>query len=93
MRERSLRMWLEMTMVFPSFAMLQDLEQKGTIHGGVTVGAREIVFIAEAEDNAEVDRLIKRLPLWPMVSTEVIPLTSFTQRHSDDKAMFAKMEH
>ena len=77
--------------VFPSFQALEGLEKEGKAKGGVVAGAREVVFIVDSTDNAEIDRLTK-LPWWGVVETTVTPLNSFSNRIKDDKALIAKMK-
>lgn len=72
-------------LVFPSFEALRKLEADRKITGGVAVGERRIVFIAEAADNAAVDKLIEDLPIWGLCKVQVTALNGFNERYAVDK--------
>jgi hypothetical protein len=68
-------------MVIPTFAALEKLKaEKKLLAGGLPVGARAFVFILEASDNEEAGRIIRKLPLWPLLKWKVTPLQSFNGR-------------
>jgi muconolactone delta-isomerase len=78
-------------LVLPTFDHLAGLEKEGRIRGGVAAGARQIVFVVEAKTNEEVDDVIRGMPVWPMVTTEVTPLTAWHKRKSLDERLIAHM--
>ena len=55
-------------------------EKEGKVVGGLPVGDRAIIMIVEAASNHEVDRMIRSIPLWPMLNWKVIPLESVAGR-------------
>jgi muconolactone delta-isomerase len=72
-------------LVLPSFDALMKLEkQKKILAGGLPVGERALVFIAEAESNDELDSMLRDLPLWNLLEWEVTPLQSFGGRSSKE---------
>jgi len=72
--------------VLPSFNEIIQLEKKKKIvAGGLPVGDRAFVFIAEAASNDELDTMLRGLPMWGSLDWEVTPLQTFTLR--------AKQEH
>ncbi|HUT31902.1 MAG TPA: muconolactone Delta-isomerase family protein [Planctomycetota bacterium] len=74
--------------VIPTHEALLELQQQGKLlAGGDMAGRRGTVCILEAESNAEVTRLLARLPLWPLHETEVIPLESFDERQAMHRQM------
>jgi hypothetical protein len=80
------------TLVFPSFEALKKLEAERKISGGVCVGERRIVFIAEAANNADLDRLIKSLPIWAITTTQAVPLVTFEERYAAERDYVAQMK-
>ena len=69
------------TVVLPSFAMLANYEIERTIlAGGLPVGERSLVMIAEADSNEELDQVLRSLPLWDRLDWSVTPLNSFKGR-------------
>jgi len=60
--------------ILPSFDKLIGLEKKKKIlAGGLPVGDRAFVFIAEASSNEELDQLLRELPMWGALDWEVTP--------------------
>lgn len=70
--------------VLPSMDVLMDLEARNIIWGGLPVGERCFVFIAEAESNDELDKMLHRIPVWGAMNWKVTPLESFEGRNSQD---------
>jgi len=67
--------------VLPGFDHLMKLEkQKKIIAGGLPVGERAFVFIAEAKSNDELDKMLRDIPMWGVLDWEVTPLQSFSAR-------------
>jgi len=72
--------------VLPTFDALMKLEaQKKIVAGGLPVGDRAFVFIAEAASNEELDRLLRSLPAWGVLEWHVTPLQSFAGRAAQDR--------
>lgn len=69
------------SIVLPSFTELERLEaEKKIIAGGLPVGDRAFVFIAEAQSNDELDTMLRKLPMWGVLDWEVTPLQTFSAR-------------
>jgi muconolactone delta-isomerase len=67
--------------IFPTLELCKKLqEEKKILACGPTSGAVALALIVSAESAQELDDLITRLPVWPRMETEVIPLTSFDGR-------------
>jgi len=72
--------------VIPTFDALMKLEaQKKIAAGGLPVGDRPFVFIAEAASNEELDRLLRSLPAWGVLEWHVTPLQSFAGRAAQER--------
>ena len=54
-------------------------EQK-LLAGGPVSGSIQLAIVLEVESAQELDELIESLPLWPLMETTVIPLTTFEGR-------------
>ncbi len=73
-------------MVIPTFVALRKLKAEGKIlAGGLPVGARAFVFILEASSNEEAGRIIRALPLWPMLKWKVTPLQGIEGREKQER--------
>lgn len=72
--------------ILPSFDELMKLEaEKKIVAGGLPVGDRAFVFIAEAASNEELDRLLRNITMWPALNWEVIPLQTFAGRAAQER--------
>jgi len=72
--------------VLPTFDVLLKLEaQKKIVAGGLPVGDRAFVFIAEAGSNEELDQLLRSLPAWGVLEWHVTPLQSFAGRAAQER--------
>jgi hypothetical protein len=72
--------------ILPSFDMLMKWEKEGKIlAGGLPVGERAFVFIAEAASNDDLDRLLRTLPMWGALDWEVSALQSFAGRAQQER--------
>ena len=79
--------------VMPGFEVLKKLEkEKKILAGGLPVGERSFVFIAEASSNEELDQLLRSIPFWGVLEWEVIPLQTFAGRASMERAFLNKMK-
>ena len=80
-------------LVLPGFEVLKKLEKQGKIlAGGLPVGERSLVFIAEASSNEELDQLLRSIPFWPVLEWEVLPLQTFAGRASIEQAFLANLK-
>jgi muconolactone delta-isomerase len=72
--------------VLPSFNNILQLEKKKKIvAGGLPVGDRAFVFIAEAKSNDELDNMLRGLPMWGSLDWEVTPLQTFSARAKQER--------
>lgn len=78
--------------VIPTFEVLKELEDDGTIVGGIPVGDRAIAFIAEAESNDDLDRMIRSLPVWPLMDWEVTPLQDVEARAAIEQEILKNLK-
>ena len=74
------------SVILPSFKEILSLEKrKKIIAGGIPVGERTIVFIAEAISNDELDQMLRKLPMWGELDWEVTPLQTFNGRVKQER--------
>ena len=67
--------------VFPTLEVCEKLlEEKKIVAGGPLGGAIALAIVVSAESIQELDHILESLPIWPMMQTTVIPLTSFAGR-------------
>jgi hypothetical protein len=79
--------------VIPSLDALNKLQsEKKILAGGLKVGDRAFVFVAEAESNEKLDRMLREIPFWGMVRWEVTPLEGFDTRATEERAMTARLK-
>ena len=79
--------------VLPTFDALMKLEaQKKIAAGGLPVGDRAFVFIAEAASNEELDRLLRSLPAWGVLEWQVTPLQSFAGRAAQEREVVKRFK-
>jgi hypothetical protein len=79
-------------MVLPLFEALMRLEnEKKILAGGVPLGDRAFVFIVEAASHDEVDRLLRRLPLWGMLKWDVMALQTFAGRADQEREFVQRL--
>jgi hypothetical protein len=72
--------------VLPTFDALMKLEaEKKILAGGLPVGERSFVFIAEASSNEELDQLIRKIPMWGSLKWLVTALQSFEGRSVQER--------
>jgi hypothetical protein len=75
----------------PSLEALWKLTEEKKVVGGVVAGARESIFIIDAESNAEVGRLLRSLPMWAASRWTVSPLQSFQSAIEQDREAMQAM--
>jgi hypothetical protein len=74
------------SIVLPSFTEFVRLErEKKIIAGGLPVGDRSFVFIVEAKSNDELDRMLRRIPMWGTLDWEVTALQTFSGRAEQER--------
>ena len=78
--------------VFPSLERLQEWNQKGKISGGLLTGERAGVFVIDAANNEELDRLLLELPMWGILKWTVTPLTSWGDRMKSEHAALDRLK-
>jgi len=79
--------------VLPSLDALNRLQaEKRILAGGLRVGERSFVFVAEAESNEKLDRMLREIPFWGMLKWEVTPLESFETRAAEERVMTARLK-
>lgn len=79
--------------VLPGLEAMADLEANKTIlAGGLPVGERALVFIVEATSNEELDAMLRKIPLWGMLTWEVTPLQGFKTRADQERATLMRMK-
>lgn len=72
--------------ILPSFKRLNELQKKKKIvDGGLPVGDRSFVFIAEAKSNDELDQMLRSVPMWGELDWEVTALQSFNGRARQER--------
>ena len=79
-------------LVLPSLDALNKLQaEKRILAGGLKVGERAFVFIAEAESNEKLDRMLREIPFWGLVKWQVTPLEGFDTRAAEERDMTARL--
>lgn len=80
-------------MILPGFDALIQLQKAGKIlAGGLPVGERAFVFIAEAASNDELDQLVRSLPFWGVLEWKVTPLQGFAGRAAIERGVVKEMK-
>jgi muconolactone delta-isomerase len=78
--------------IFPTLARCEELmAQKKILAGGPVSGTIAVVLIIDVETVPELDKLLTSLPAWPLMETEVIPLTTFDGRRNSLLARFEQL--
>jgi muconolactone delta-isomerase len=79
--------------VVPSLDAMNKLQaEKRILAGGLKVGERAFVFVAEAESNEKLDRMLREIPFWGMVRWEVTPLEGFDTRAAEERVMMTRLK-
>lgn len=72
--------------ILPTFDALMELEENNKIvAGGLPVGDRAFVFVAEAASNEELDRMLRNIPAWGVLKWEVSALQTFAGRAAQER--------
>ena len=78
-------------LIFPTLEMCKKLEADGTIvAGGPASAAIQLILIVEAGSALELDTIVERLPIWPLMETKVTPMTTWDGRK---QALQARQGH
>jgi hypothetical protein len=79
--------------ILPTFDALLKLEaEKKIVAGGLPVGDRRLVFIAEAASHEELDGVLRSLPAWGVLTWDVTPLQSFAGRAAQERSVVARLK-
>jgi len=79
--------------VLPTFDALMKLEEDNKIvAGGLPVGDRAVVFIAEAASNEELDRMLRKIPAWGVMKWEVRALQPFAGRAAQEREIVEELK-
>jgi hypothetical protein len=79
--------------VLPSFDQLIKLEKENKIlAGGLPVGDRAFVFIAEAPSNDALDQMLRRIPMWGTLDWEVTALQTFSGRAAQEQSILKELK-
>ncbi len=79
--------------ILPTFEMLMKFEKNKTIlAGGLPVGERTFVFIAEALSNDELDLMLRQLPVWGSMKWQVTPMQSFSGRAAQEQEILEALK-
>ena len=67
--------------ILPSLEICRKWQvERKLLAGGPVSGSIQLAVVLEVESAQELDELIESLPLWPLMETTVIPLTTFEGR-------------
>lgn len=79
--------------ILPTFDALMKLEaEEKIVAGGLPVGDRAFVFIAEAASNEELDQLLRRIPAWGVPKWQVTALQSFAGRAAQEREIVRQLK-
>jgi hypothetical protein len=79
--------------ILPTFDALMKLEEDNKIlAGGLPVGDRAFVFIAEAASNEELDRMLRNIPAWGVLQWEVTPLQAVAGRAAQEREIVEELK-
>jgi hypothetical protein len=81
------------TGILPTFDALMKLQEDNKIlAGGLPIGDRAFVFIAEAASNEELDRMLRNIPAWGVLKWEVTALQTFAGRAAQEREIAEELE-
>jgi hypothetical protein len=79
--------------ILPTFEALQKLEAEHKIvAGGLPVGDRAFVFVAEASSNEELDVMLRSIPAWGALTWRVTPIQSFKARADHERNVVKQLK-
>ena len=78
--------------IMPSFTELIRLKkQKKVLAGGLPVGERSFVFVAQAPSNDALDAMLRSISMWAVLDWEAVPLQSFEGRAKIERGFLKKI--
>jgi len=78
--------------IMPSFTeMIKLKKQKKILAGGLPVGERSFVFVAQAPSNDALDAMLRAIPMWAALDWEAVPLQSFEGRAKIERGILSKI--
>ncbi len=78
--------------IYPTLAQAEKLvAEKKIVAGGPVAGRIALRIIVDAESPQELDRIVSRLPLWPLSDSRVTPLVAFGDRRESLQALLASL--
>ena len=79
--------------ILPTFDALMQLEEDEKIlAGGLPIGDRALVFIAEAASNEELDRMLRSIPAWGVLKWDVSALQTFAGRAEQEREIVEELK-
>lgn len=67
--------------IYPTLELGRKLEEQGKIlAGGPVSGTIALALMVSADSAQELDDVVTRLPVWPLMETEITPLSTFDAR-------------
>jgi hypothetical protein len=79
--------------VLPTLETCKRLEgENKVLAGGPVGGTIALAMIVAVESIQELDELLEGLPLWPLMETTVVPLTSFDGRMAAVRATLERLK-
>ena len=67
--------------ILPTLEMCRTWQVVGKlVAGGPVVASIQLVLVLDVESVQEAESLVEGLPVWPLMETHVIPLTTFEGR-------------
>ena len=79
--------------ILPTFDALMQLEEDEKIlAGGLPIGDRALVFIAEAASNEELDRMLRNIPAWGVLKWDVSALQTFAGRAEQEREIVEELK-
>ena len=81
------------SLVVPLFDEIARLEkEKKIVAGGLPVGERALIFVADAKSHDELDLMLRAIPGWGIFEWEVTPLQTFDARARIERDAVAAMK-
>ncbi len=76
-------------LIHPTLKKCQQLQEEGKIlAGGPISGTIGLALLIKTDTVTELDQLLAGLPVWPLMETTVLPLTTFADRAAAVEARF-----
>lgn len=79
--------------ILPSFDALIKLEkEKKILGGGLPIGDRAFVFVAEVSSNEELDRMLREIPMWGSLKWHVTALQTLEGRAAQERQVVTQLK-